>query len=683
MVSYDNDPRNRWTNYASPIRTYDETITFDFNQSRSILSVVINFYEDGGDTVLPSAVGVEYYTGSEWKSVSNLKYSNITKDLTLDFDSVSATKIRVVLTPTANKAVGITEIMVMGSDPSASAIPDGVVVEEKKFITQNDIVASVITLKNNSNQRVSFDIKATPSKGKTEEKFGYRYILFGGKTYNSVVLSPEESFEVKVVIAVSDNAGESATKISEFMADEYSVINHKAEFLNWFENNIPYFDCDNENLVEIYYFRWLTYRNNIRKITDKWNGYIISEFLPNVGWSGLYNSISCPAGHHFYEGRWIRDSKYLDAYQEFWFMEGANPRLYSFPIADAYYNRYLVTGDKEELVKYLGELDDNYDAWEKTKFVSSLGLFTQIADRDGMENGIGGDGVRPTINSYMYGDAAAINKIALIAENANLASAYENKANTLRDNVMNKLWNTQEEFFETISESGKSVNVRELIGYVPWYFNLPTDSFTYSVAFEQLLDNEGFLATYGPTTAEQRDPNFLQENVDECRWDGPSWPFATAQTITAAANLLNNYQNNNSFDKGDWFDLLLTYTNSQYKWGDPWIAENIHPYTGEWIVDYDRSIHYNHSSYTDLVITGIVGIRPEDNDETVTVNPLVDNNDLDYFMMENVFYRGHNITVVYDKYGSHYNLGEGLSVFVDGELKADSKTLTKLVVDLK
>ena len=135
--------------------------------------------------------------------------------------------------------------------------------------------------------------------------------------------------------------------------------------------------------------------------------------------------------------------------------------------------------------------------------------------------------------------------------------------------------------------------------------------------------------------------------------------------------------------KRDWFDLLLTYTNSQYKWGDPWIAENILHYTGEWIVDYDRSIHYNHSSYTDLVITGLVGIRPEDNDETVTVNPLVDNNDLDYFMMENVFYRGHNITVVYDKYGSHYNLGEGLSVFVDGELKADSKTLTKLVVDLK
>ena len=68
-------------------------------------------------------------------------------------------------------------------------------------------------------------------------------------------------------------------------------------------------------------------------------------------------------------------------------------------------------------------MDDNYDAWEKTKFVSSLGLFTQTADRDGMENGIGGDGVRPTINSYMYGDAAAINKIALIAENANIASA--------------------------------------------------------------------------------------------------------------------------------------------------------------------------------------------------------------------------------------------------------------------
>lgn len=39
-------------------------------------------------------------------------------------------------------------------------------------------------------------------------------------------------------------------------------------------------------------------------------------------------------------------------------------------------------------------------------------MFYQIDDRDGMEYSAGGSGLRPTINSYMYGDAAALKKLA-------------------------------------------------------------------------------------------------------------------------------------------------------------------------------------------------------------------------------------------------------------------------------
>ena len=487
----------------------------------------------------------------------------------------------------------------------------------------------------------------------------------------------------KLAVAVSDKQGESASKINSFVQAKNAVEDHSKQFNLWFEKNIPYFDCSDKQILQIYYFRWLLYRNNVRKITDKWNGYIISEFLPNVPWAGLYNSISCPAGHHFYEGRWIRDEKYLDAYQEFWFIEGANPRLYSFPIADAYYNRYLVTGDKQELTKYLDKLCDNYKGWEKSHYVSSMGLFKQIADRDGMENAIGGDGIRATINSYMYGDAVAISNIAILLGKDTVSKEYMDKAEKLRKNVMEKLWNDEEDFFETIKEDGSSVNVRELLGYVPWYFNLPEDDEKYSVAFAQLLDSQGFLAPYGPTTAERRDSKFMSVIRPNCRWDGPSWPFATSQTLVAAANLLNNYKKNNSFKKGDWYDLLKTYAKSQYKNGYPWVAENIHPITGEWIVDYDRSIHYNHSTYTDIVITGLVGIRPEDSDKYLTINPLLDSGDLKHFMLENVSYRGRNITVVYDSDGTKYGIGAGLFVYINGELSASAKTLSSMKIALK
>lgn len=687
-ISYAESPHNRWSNYASPIRTQKETVTLDFGSKITCSSFVVHFYDDEGNTRIPKSISAEYYDGQKWVSAKNQACGVIAKNcgVELSFDEASASSVRLVLTPQSGKAIGITELKLMGKSERTQALPNGIVVEEKKYITEKDVIVSLLSFKNNSSEKITFDISASPNMGASEEKFGYRYVLFGGnaggasKTFS---LEAGKSAEYRFAVAVADKQGEAQSKISSFLSDSDPTKKHVAQFNSWFEKNIPYFDCDDKQLKQIYYFRWLTYRNNIRKITDEWNGYIISEFLPNVWWAGLYNSISCPAGHHFYEGRWIRDDKYLDSYSEFWFIDGANPRLYSFPIADAYYNRYLVTGDNQELVKYFNKLSDNYAAWEKSHYVSTLGLYKQIADRDGMENNIGGDGVRPTINSYMYGDAQALRKIALMLNNSEEADKYLAKAEQLRKNVMEKLWNESEGFFETITESGASVNVRELIGYVPWYFNLPYDEAKYSAAFGQLLDEEGFKAEYGPTTAERRDPKFMSVIRPNCRWDGPSWPFATAQTLTASANFLNNYKQNKTFTKGNWFDLLKTYTKSQYKNGYPWIAEDLHPITGEWIVDYDRSIHYNHSSYTDTVITGLAGIRPADNDKTLVVNPLLDKGDLKYFMLENISYRGHDITVVYDENGSRYGLGKGLLVYVDGVLSASAEKLCSLNVSLK
>ena len=49
-------------------------------------------------------------------------------------------------------------------------------------------------------------------------------------------------------------------------------------------------------------------------------------------------------------------------------------------------------------------------------------------------------------------------------------------------------------------------NVRELLGYTPWMFDLPDPQ--YAVAWKQLTDPKGFAAPWGLTTAEQRHPEF-------------------------------------------------------------------------------------------------------------------------------------------------------------------------------
>ncbi|MBE3070218.1 MAG: hypothetical protein IMZ66_08265, partial [Planctomycetes bacterium] len=212
--------------------------------------------------------------------------------------------------------------------------------------------------------------------------------------------------------------------------DRELYVQHVPNAAAWqfLKDNVPRFECPDKDLEEVYHFRWWTYRKHVKQTPD---GFIITEFLPPVGWAGKYNSISCAAGHHFYEGRWLHDPRYLDDYAVFWFRKGGEPRRYSFWAADALWAGYLVTGDARRVTDLLPDLVRNYEAWEKSN-LDPHGLFWQIDDRDGGEMSIGGSGYRATINSYMYGDAVAIAKIADLAGRGDLAAAYREKALRLK-----------------------------------------------------------------------------------------------------------------------------------------------------------------------------------------------------------------------------------------------------------
>ena len=314
---------------------------------------------------------------------------------------------------------------------------------------------------------------------------------------------------------------------------------------DWMADNVPLFECPDKDIEEIYHFRWWTYRKHVKQTSD---GFVITEFLPQVNWSGKHNTISCPAGHHFYEGRWIRNPKYLDDYAVFWFRKGGEPRRYSFWAADAIFKHALATGDFTRAVDLLPDLIKNHQAWEQSRLERD-GLFWQIDDRDGMEVSIGGSGhrgqgKRATINSYMYGDAVAIAAIAEQADKSEIVKEYTKKAEQIKDLVLKNLWDDDANFFKVLprGDDAKLVDIREQHGFTPWYFHLPPKDKGYETAWKQLMDPEGFYAPFGPTTAEQRHPGFqLRYEGHECQWNGPSWPFATTVTLTALANVLNDY----------------------------------------------------------------------------------------------------------------------------------------------
>jgi hypothetical protein len=201
----------------------------------------------------------------------------------------------------------------------------------------------------------------------------------------------------------------------------------------------------------------------------------------------------------------------------------------------------------------------------------------------------------------------------------------------------------------------------------------------YSSAWQQLMDPQGFYAPYGPTTAERRHRFFMFEaTAGCCRWNGPSWPFSTTHTLMGLANLLNNYAQ--SFvTKDHYFTVLKNYALTHYRNGLPYVAEAHQPDSNSWLYDgFNHSEHYNHSSYNDLVISGLIGLRPR-GDNTFVVNPLVPTS-WNYFLLENVLYHGHLMTILWDRDGSRYGRGAGLRIFQDGVEIASSATLTRLQV---
>ncbi|MDQ3812572.1 MAG: glycoside hydrolase [Armatimonadota bacterium] len=449
----------------------------------------------------------------------------------------------------------------------------------------------------------------------------------------------------------------------------------------WPQQNAPLFECPDKAVEEIYYYRWWTYRKHIKQTPA---GFVVTEFLVPVSHAGPYNTISCAFGHHLAEGRWLRDQMFLDDYVRFWF-RGDNgqpqPHFHQFSswAASAIYERFLVNGDEEFVTSLLDDFVVDYRLWEQ-ECQTPEGLFWQFDVRDGMEESISGSRtekhLRPTINSYMFGNARAIAAIARLAGKAGLAQEFDQKAARIKQLTQQRLWDPSAKFFKVRKESGELSDVREAIGFIPWYFSLPDAG--YEAAWTQLTDEAGFRAPYGITTAERRHPEFRTHGIGTCEWDGAVWPFATSQTLVALGNVLRHYHQSVVTSR-DYFEQFLTYARSQYRNGKPYIGEYLDEKTGEWIKvkDGERSRYYNHSTFADLLITGVVGLRPRA-DGVVEVHPLLPDGIWEWFCLDGVPYHGRTLTILWDATGKRYGHGAGLRVLADGKPIAQAPRLERV-----
>lgn len=443
----------------------------------------------------------------------------------------------------------------------------------------------------------------------------------------------------------------------------------------WLKDNLPIFKCSDKTVEEIYYFRAYNFAKHICK--NSRGEYIVTEFSIPVHWAKeTEGAISCAVGHQLREIRWLKNANDVAcSYVDFW-LERIDGLLY--------YNNWFISGVLD-YVKVSGEWNFAYQRIDKMieyfdrqkmEHLAECGLYKSVDNYDGMELSISAYGIRPTICSYIYGNAYALYKI-LEKFNDQRASEYKEFCESLRKQINEKLFDKDfyyslplrdgerdEKYIPNFTNPNPTWGVKEEMGYVPFYFGIADKG--HCKAFSYLLDSKVFRSPYGITTADKSHGQFYFKFGHSCLWNGPVWPFATSQTLTGLAKYLQRY-NDLCVKDNDYVDLLHTYANSQYLREDgivrPFIDEDLDGESGEWLArkwikEFDeksypngRGFDYNHSTFIDLVIEGLCGVNTENG---VNVKPLVGDK-IESFSLEGVFADG-------KEYNVYYNKKDGLTV---------------------
>jgi hypothetical protein len=433
----------------------------------------------------------------------------------------------------------------------------------------------------------------------------------------------------------------------------------------------PRFRCADETLTHVYRMRWASLARNLVRTGRGW---VVTEFhQPGPG--RAHGTVNAAAGHHILEGRWLGSPEVVGDYLRFWYTAPeAEPHRYTEWIAWAAREHLRLHDRWDEASELLPGMVATFDAWTADSLHPS-GLYWAHDLADAMEFSISGDGFRPTLNSYQYGNADAIAEFATRAARHDIAERFSSARDNLRERILERLYDPELELFATLplSDDGEDAylatadaerrmpsdyrrmplprreavprarRVRELIGFAPWYVGLPGEDLDAAPAVAQLTDPEGFAGSHGLRTAERRHPRYgfaVRTTLPRflCRWNGPSWPFATSQTLTALARIARTGATPQAAPA--FLALLRQYAASHLEPdGGYWLDEDLDPDTGAWLTrDWRRrndparaeiGRDYQHSTFADLVLGGLLGIDVEG--DAITTRPLPSAAELGWF----------------------------------------------------
>src|SRR5690606_17564103 len=94
-------------------------------------------------------------------------------------------------------------------------------------------------------------------------------------------------------------------------------------------DNIPLYLCSDSNITKVYNYRWWMVSKHLKAYVDPYDEqtyWVFTEVFGDKPWATLSGAIPCPAGHQFYDVRWLRNPEFLKSYADY-YMRGSASRL--------------------------------------------------------------------------------------------------------------------------------------------------------------------------------------------------------------------------------------------------------------------------------------------------------------------------------------------------------------------